>query len=64
MEPLTPREREVLRLMVQGVSNREIARRLVLSVNTVKKHVLNIYGKLNVQNRAQAIARAWEIDQL
>jgi LuxR family maltose regulon positive regulatory protein len=63
MEPLTPREREVLQILVEGASNQEIARRLVLSVNTVKKHVLNIYGKLNVQNRAQAIARAWEIDQ-
>ena len=64
VEPLTPRERDVLRLMVEGASNQKIAHRLVLSVNTVKKHVSNIYGKLNVQNRAQAIARAWEIDQL
>jgi len=58
MEPLTARERDVLRLVLEGASNQEIARRLVLSVNTVKKHVLNIYGKLNVQNRAQAIAKA------
>ncbi len=57
MEPLTPRERDVLRLVLEGASNREIARQLVLSVNTVKKHVLNIYGKLNVQSRAQAIAK-------
>jgi LuxR family maltose regulon positive regulatory protein len=58
MEPLTARERDVLRWVLEGASNREIAYRLVLSVNTVKKHVLNIYGKLNVQSRAQAIAKA------
>jgi LuxR family maltose regulon positive regulatory protein len=58
MEPLTARERDVLRLVLEGASNREIALQLILSVNTVKKHVLNIYGKLNVQNRAQAIAKA------
>ena len=55
---LTAREREVLRFVLEGASNREIARQLTLSVNTVKKHVLNIYGKLNVQNRAQAITKA------
>jgi ATP/maltotriose-dependent transcriptional regulator MalT len=58
VEPLTARERDVLRLLLDGASNREIARQLVLSVNTVKKHVLNICGKLNVQRRAQAIAKA------
>src|SRR6266487_971648 len=58
MEPLTARERDVLKLVLEGASNREIARQLVLSVNTVKKHVLNIYGKLNAHNRAQAIAKA------
>jgi len=58
MEPLTAREREVLRLVLEGASNREIAHHLTLSVNTVKKHVLNIYSKLNVQNRAQAITKA------
>src|SRR5262249_53800825 len=57
-ELLTEREREVLRLLVDGASNREIANHLVLSVNTVKKHVLNLCGKLGVQSRAQAIARA------
>jgi DNA-binding NarL/FixJ family response regulator len=58
VEPLTAREREVLRFVLEGAPNREIARQLTLSVNTVKKHVLNIYGKLNVQNRAQAITKA------
>jgi len=58
MEPLTARERDVLRLVLDGASNREIAHQLTLSVNTAKKHVLNICGKLNVQRRAQAIAKA------
>jgi len=58
IEPLTARERDVLRLVLDGASNREIACQLVLSVNTAKKHVLNICGKLNVQSRAQAIAKA------
>jgi LuxR family transcriptional regulator, maltose regulon positive regulatory protein len=58
VEPLTEREREVLRLLYEGASNREIARRLVVTVNTVKKHVFNICGKLGAQNRTQAIAKA------
>jgi LuxR family transcriptional regulator, maltose regulon positive regulatory protein len=58
VEPLTARECDVLQLMQDGASNREIACQLVLSVNTVKKHVLNICSKLNVQRRAQAIAKA------
>jgi len=57
-EPLTEREREVLQLLAAGASNREIARRLVLSIGTVKKHVSNICGKLDAQSRTQAIARA------
>ncbi len=63
-EPLTEREREVLRLLLEGVSNREIARRLVVSVNTVKRHVYNLCGKLGVQSRAQAIARARTLNLL
>jgi LuxR family transcriptional regulator, maltose regulon positive regulatory protein len=58
IEPLTARERDVLWLVLDGASNREIARQLFVSVNTVKKHILNIYGKLNVQSRAQASAKA------
>lgn len=57
-EPLTEREREVLRLLLEGASNREIARRLIVSVNTVKRHIYNLCGKLGVQSRTQAIARA------
>ena len=57
LDALTERECEVLRLLVDGASNREIAEQLVLSVNTVKKHVFNICSKLNVQSRAQAIAK-------
>jgi LuxR family transcriptional regulator, maltose regulon positive regulatory protein len=56
-ELLTEREREVLCLLVDGASNREIADHLVLSVNTVKKHIFNICSKLNVQGRTHAIAK-------
>ena len=63
-EPLTERERDVLRLLLGGASNREIARRLVLSVNTVKRHVYNLCGKLGVQSRAQAIIRARTLNLL
>jgi ATP/maltotriose-dependent transcriptional regulator MalT len=63
-EPLTEREREVLGLLLEGASNREIARRLVLSVNTVKRHVYNLCGKLGVQSRAQAIVRARTLNLL
>jgi LuxR family maltose regulon positive regulatory protein len=62
VEALTAREREVLRLLMDGASNREIATQLVLSVNTVKKHILNLCGKLGVQSRTQAIAKARILD--
>lgn len=58
VEPLTQREREVLHLLSGGASNREIACRLIVSVNTVKRHVYNLCSKLGVQSRTQAIARA------
>jgi LuxR family maltose regulon positive regulatory protein len=57
IEPLTGREREILQLVCEGLSNQEIARQLVLSVGTVKTHIHNIFGKLGVSNRPQAIAR-------
>ncbi len=58
VRPLTSREQEVLQLLLNGASNREIADHFILSMNTVKKHVLNIRGKLNVRSRAQVIAKA------
>ena len=64
VEPLTTREREVLRLLMDGASNREIAAYLVLSINTVKKHILNLCGKLGVQSRIQAVARARTLNLL
>jgi LuxR family maltose regulon positive regulatory protein len=62
IEPLTERELEVLRLMCMGHSNQQIADEIIVSVNTVKKHTSNIYGKLGVRNRAQAVLRAREIE--
>ena len=53
---LTQREAEILELLSGGLSNREIAARLVLSVRTVETHVANVYGKLGVANRAEAAA--------
>lgn len=58
VEPLTTREREVLWLLMEGTSNRQIAQRLVLSLGTVKKYLYTIYGKLGVENRTQAVIRA------
>jgi DNA-binding NarL/FixJ family response regulator len=57
---LTDREREILNAMVQGHSNQEIATRLVLSLKTVRNHVSNIFSKLQVADRAQAILLARE----
>jgi LuxR family maltose regulon positive regulatory protein len=61
VEPLSERELEVLHLISAGHSNQEIAARLVVTLNTVKKHTSNIYGKLEVNSRTQAIARAREL---
>lgn len=61
VEPLTPRELEVLRLIAAGDSNQAIADKLVITVRAVKKHTGNIYGKLNVSSRTQAIARARQL---
>jgi len=64
IEPLSGRELEVLRLVAAGKSNLEIATDLVLAVGTVKKHLNTIFGKLNVNSRTLAIARARELDLL
>jgi LuxR family maltose regulon positive regulatory protein len=60
-EPLTPRELEVLRLICEGLSNRDIAEQLTVTLNTVKKHSSHIYGKLGVRSRAQAIVQAQQL---
>ena len=64
IEQLTPREMEVLELLAIGDSNQTIADKLVITVRTVKKHTGNIYGKLNVNSRIQAVARAHELGLL
>ena len=58
IEPLSDRELDVLKLIAEGLTNQEIASNLYLSLNTVKAHTRNIYGKLNVNSRTQAIAKA------
>ena len=57
-EILTDRESEVLLLMAEGHSNKEIAERLFISIHTVKTHTTNIFSKLGVRRRTQAISRA------
>lgn len=64
IEPLTEREREVLGLLLEGASNREIAHQLVLSINTVKRHIYNICGKLGVKSRTQVLAKARTLNLL
>jgi ATP/maltotriose-dependent transcriptional regulator MalT len=58
IEPLSEREVEVLSWLASGASNREIGQRLYITENTVKRHVYNIFGKLNVRNRTQAALQA------
>ena len=60
LDPLSMRELEVLHLIAIGDSNYEIAEQLVVAVSTVKRHVSNIFSKLGVTNRTQAVARARE----
>lgn len=61
VEPLSERELEVLQLVAQGLSNREIGERLFLAVDTVKGHNRKIFGKLQVQRRTEAVARARQL---
>jgi LuxR family transcriptional regulator, maltose regulon positive regulatory protein len=64
VEPLTDRELEVLQLIAQGLSNREISERLFLALITVKGHNRNIFRKLQVRRRTEAVARARELGLL
>lgn len=64
VEPLTPRELEILASLADGWSNAEIAERHFVSVNTVKTHLRQIYGKLQVTRRVQAVSRARELGLL
>jgi LuxR family maltose regulon positive regulatory protein len=57
-EPLTAREMDVLRLLREPISNKEIASQLYLSPSTVKRHTINLYGKLGVHSRREAVAAA------
>jgi ATP/maltotriose-dependent transcriptional regulator MalT len=61
-EPLSGRELEILQLVAAGKSNRRIATELFVSVGTVKTHLNNLYRKLNVRSRTQAVARARELN--
>ena len=64
IEPLSERELEILELIAQGLSNRQISERLFLAMPTVKGHNRNIFGKLQVKRRTEAVARARELDLL
>jgi LuxR family maltose regulon positive regulatory protein len=64
VEPLTARELEVLQLLAAGAPNRAIAERLVVTQETVKKHLSHLFDKLGVANRTQAVARARELGLL
>ena len=64
IEPLSERELQILQFISEGMSNREIAERLCLSLGTVKVHSHNIYGKLNVSNRTQAVGQARKLGLL
>jgi LuxR family maltose regulon positive regulatory protein len=63
-DPLTEREGEVLLLLTEGLSNKQIADQLVVAPSTIKQHLKNIYSKLGVHNRTQAVARARELEIL
>ena len=60
LAPLTPRERDVVMLLVQGLPNKGIAREMVISENTVKRYLKSIFEKLGVESRAAAVAKVME----
>ncbi len=64
VEPLSERELQILHLIAAGKSNQAIADELVIALGTVKRHVYNIYGKLNVHSRTECVARARELHLL
>jgi len=61
LDPLTERELDVLRLLAEGLTNKDIASRLVVAPSTIKQHLKNIYCKLDVHSRTQAVARSREL---
>jgi len=63
-EGLSEREREVLSLVAQGLTNAQASKRLFIAPSTVKKHLEHIYGKLGVNRRTQAVARARDLGLL
>jgi LuxR family maltose regulon positive regulatory protein len=63
-EPLSERELQVLQLLARGASNQEIAQGLVITIDTVKRHVSHIFSKLGVKNRVQAVRQARELGLL
>jgi LuxR family transcriptional regulator, maltose regulon positive regulatory protein len=64
IDPLSERELDVLRLLATDLDGPDIARQLVVSLNTVRTHTKNIYAKLGVNNRRAAVRRAGELDLL
>jgi LuxR family maltose regulon positive regulatory protein len=64
VDPLSQRELEVLRLLATDLSGPELARHLVVSLNTVRTHTRNVYGKLGVNGRRAAVSRARELNLL
>ena len=64
VEPLSKRELEILSLLAEGLTNNEIAQQIFISGQTVKVHTRNIYGKLGVKNRLQAVSKARDLGLL
>jgi len=64
VEPLSDRELDVLRFLAEHRTNQEIAQAMCVSVNTVKTHLKNVYGKLGVHSRKRAVTRAKELGLL